>query len=108
MEMNAYQAAAKETAVFPKDQGIVYTALGLTSEAGEVADKVKKVIRDNEGVFTEEVREAIKRELGDVLWYVSGLAWELGYTLEDVADTNITKLSSRFQRGQIGGSGDDR
>lgn len=108
MDMNAYQAAAKETAVFPKDLGIVYTTLGLTSEAGEVADKVKKVIRDNDGVFTEEIRDAIKRELGDVLWYVSGLAWELGYTLEDVAATNITKLSSRFQRGQIGGSGDDR
>lgn len=108
MDMNAYQAAAKETAVFPKDLGIVYTTLGLTSEAGEVADKVKKVIRDNDGVFTEEIRDAIKRELGDVLWYVSGLAWELGYTLEDVAATNIIKLSSRFQRGQIGGSGDDR
>ena len=77
MEMNAYQAAAKETAVFPPDQGIVYTALGLASEAGEVTDKVKKVIRDSGGVFSDEAREAIKKELGDVLWYVSGLAWEL-------------------------------
>ena len=108
MEMNAYQAAAKETAVFPPDQGIVYTTLGLASEAGEVADKVKKVIRDNDGVFSEEVRESIKKELGDVLWYVSGLAWELGYSLDDVADANIIKLSSRFDRGKIGGSGDDR
>ncbi len=108
MEMNAYQAAAKETAVFPPDQGIVYTALGLASEAGEVTDKVKKVIRDNGGVFSDEAREAIKKELGDVLWYVSGLAWELGYTLTEVADANIEKLSSRFERGKIGGSGDDR
>lgn len=108
MEMNAYQAAAKETAVFPPDQGIVYTALGLASEAGEVTDKVKKVIRDNEGVFSYDAREAIKKELGDVLWYVSGLAWELGFTLTEVADANIEKLSSRFERGKIGGSGDDR
>lgn len=108
MEMNAYQAAAKETAVFPPDQGIVYTALGLASEAGEVTDKVKKVIRDSDGVFSEEARDAIKKELGDVLWYVSGLAWELGYTLTEVADANIQKLSSRFERGKIGGSGDDR
>jgi NTP pyrophosphatase (non-canonical NTP hydrolase) len=108
MEMNAYQVAANETAVFPPDQGIVYTTLGLASEAGEVADKVKKVIRDSDGVFSEEVRESIKMELGDVLWYVSGLAWELGYSLDDVADANITKLSSRFDRGKIGGSGDDR
>jgi|TARA_R110000868_G_scaffold102674_5_gene282805 NTP pyrophosphatase (non-canonical NTP hydrolase) len=108
MEMNAYQVAAKETAVFPPDQGIVYTTLGLASEAGEVADKVKKVIRDNDGVFSEEVRESIKKELGDVLWYVSGLAWELGYSLDNVAAANIAKLSSRFERGKIGGSGDDR
>lgn len=108
MEMNAYQAAAQETAVFPSDQGIVYTALGLASEAGEVTDKVKKVIRDSGGVFSDDAKDAIKKELGDVLWYVSGLAWELGYTLDQVADANITKLSSRYDRGKIGGSGDDR
>jgi|TARA_R110000803_G_scaffold37598_13_gene81110 NTP pyrophosphatase (non-canonical NTP hydrolase) len=108
MDMNAYQAAAKETAVFPPDQGIVYTALGLASEAGEVADKVKKAIRDKDSVFSDEVRESIKKELGDVLWYVSGLAWELGYSLDEVAAGNIAKLASRYNRGTIGGSGDDR
>jgi NTP pyrophosphatase (non-canonical NTP hydrolase) len=108
MEMNAYQAAAKETAVFPPEKGIEYTTLGLVSEAGEVADKVKKVIRDSGGHFSDEVKEAIKKELGDVLWYVSGMAWELGFTLTDVAETNILKLSSRYERGKIGGSGDDR
>jgi NTP pyrophosphatase (non-canonical NTP hydrolase) len=108
MEMNAYQAAAKETAVFPPDSGIVYTALGLVSEGGEVADKIKKIIRDQGGEFSDEAREAIKKELGDVLWYVAGLAWELGFTLDDVAETNILKLSSRYERGKIGGSGDDR
>lgn len=81
MEMNAYQAAAKETAVFPPDSGIVYTALGLVSEGGEVADKIKKIIRDQGGEFSDEAREAIKKELGDVLWYVAGLAWELGFTI---------------------------
>ncbi len=108
MDINAYQAAATETAVFPPDQGIVYTTLGLASEAGEVADKVKKAIRDNDGHFSGEVREAIKKELGDVLWYVSGLAWELGFDLNSVAEANILKLASRKERGKIGGSGDDR
>lgn len=106
--MNAYQAAANETAIFPPDQGIVYTALGLASEAGEVTDKVKKVIRDSDGDFSSEAREGIKKELGDVLWYVSSLARELGFTLEEVAEANILKLSSRFDRDMIGGSGDDR
>lgn len=108
MHMNAYQAAANETAIFPPDQGIVYTALGLASEAGEVTDKVKKVIRDSDGDFSSEAREGIKKELGDVLWYVSSLARELGFTLEEVAEANILKLSSRFDRDMIGGSGDDR
>jgi NTP pyrophosphatase (non-canonical NTP hydrolase) len=108
MDMNAYQAAANETAIFPPDQGIVYTALGLASEAGEVTDKVKKVIRDSGGDFSSEAREGIKKELGDVLWYVSSLARELGFTLEEVAEANILKLSSRFDRDMIGGSGDER
>jgi NTP pyrophosphatase (non-canonical NTP hydrolase) len=108
MEMNAYQVAANETAVFPPTRGVEYTTLGLTSEAGEVADKVKKVIRDNNGEFSEQHKADIVKELGDVLWYVSSLAWELGYTLDNVADMNISKLSSRKERGKIGGSGDDR
>lgn len=108
MNMNEYQDAARKTAVFPKQQGLVYTTLGLTSEAGEVADKVKKVIRDNDGNFSDDVKQAIKKELGDVLWYVAGMAGELGFTLDDVASTNIMKLTSRQDRGKIGGSGDDR
>ena len=81
---------------------------GLTGEAGEVADKVKKVIRDRGGVFDADTREAIKLELGDVLWYVAQLASELGYDLNEVADANLQKLSSRAARGRIGGSGDQR
>ena len=77
-------------------------------QAGEVADKVKKVMRDRNGVFDAETREAIKLELGDVLWYVAQLSQELGYDLEEVAIANLNKLSSRAARGRLGGNGDDR
>ena len=109
MEMNSYQDAARKTASYP-DVGSnpIYPTLGLTGEAGEVADKVKKVIRDSGGVFDADTREAIKLELGDVLWYVAQLASELGYDLNEVADANLQKLSSRAARGRIGGSGDQR
>jgi NTP pyrophosphatase (non-canonical NTP hydrolase) len=82
--------------------------LGLTGEAGEVADKVKKVLRDRDGVFDLERREAIKLELGDVLWYVAQLSSELGFELNEVAEANLNKLASRAKRGQIKGSGDER
>ena len=109
MEMNSYQDAARKTAAYP-DVGSnpIYPTLGLTGEAGEVADKVKKVIRDRGGVFDADTCEAIKLELGDVLWYVAQLASELGYDLNEVADANLQKLSSRAARGRIGGSGDQR
>ena len=109
MELNSYQAAARRTAAYP-DIGCnpIYPTLGLTGEAGEVADKVKKVLRDRGGVFDAETREAIKLELGDVLWYVAQLSRELGYDLEEVAAANLAKLSSRAARGRIAGSGDQR
>ena len=109
MDLNIYQAAARETAAYPDvGNNLIYPTLGLTGEAGEVADKVKKVLRDRGGVFDPETREAIKLELGDVLWYVSQLSSELGYDLEEVASTNLAKLSSRAARGRIAGSGDQR
>lgn len=109
MEMNSYQDAARTTAAYPDvGRNPIYPTLGLTGEAGEVADKVKKVIRDRGGVFDADTREAIKLELGDVLWYVAQLASELGYDLNEVADANLQKLSSRAARGRIGGSGDQR
>ena len=109
MELNSYQDAARKTATYP-DVGCnpTYPTLGLTGEAGEVADKVKKVIRDRGGVFDSATREAIKLELGDVLWYVAQLSSELGYDLNEVAEANLQKLSSRAARGRIGGSGDQR
>lgn len=108
MKLTEYQEKAMETAVFPEQYGLVYTALGLVGEAGEVAEKVKKVLRDCNGELSQERKEQIMKELGDVLWYVSALCTELGYELEDVAKSNLEKLSSRFKRGVIGGSGDDR
>ena len=86
-----------------ESKNLNYMALGLASEAGEVAGKVKKLIRDGE--FD---RRAALKELGDVLWYVAGCAYELCYTLEDVARVNIAKLEDRRRRDAISGEGDDR
>ena len=109
MHLNSYQQAARKTARYP-DVGSnpIYPTLGLTGEAGEVADKVKKVLRDRDGVFDADTREAIMLELGDVLWYVSQLASELGYDLEEIAAANLAKLASRAARGRLSGSGDLR
>lgn len=108
MTVNEYQQAALTTAIYPEDKRIIYPTLGMTGEAGEVADKVKKVIRDNGQVFTDEKKREIAKEIGDVLWYCATLANDLGYSLEDIAEMNIEKLESRKQRGMIGGSGDNR
>ena len=108
MELNEYQQKALETAVYPQEYKVVYPALGMTGEAGEVADKVKKIIRDNSGEMTPESKEALVKECGDVLWYVAVFANDLGYTLEDVARMNYEKLKSRQKRGKLGGSGDER
>ena len=83
-------------------------ALGLTGEAGELADKIKKVYRDKGGVFKQEERVAIVKELGDVLWYLTRLGATLGFSLEQIAEINVEKLADRAKRGKIGGSGDDR
>ncbi len=109
MDLNQYQHKSRETALYPNvGNNAIYPTLGLVGEAGEVADKVKKVLRDNNGEFDLEVKRLIKYELGDVLWYVAQLSTELGFDLDDVAETNLRKLSSRVKRGQIGGSGDTR
>ncbi len=86
----------------------IYPTLGLAGETGEVCEKVKKVIRDNGGNFDADAVSAIRKELGDVLWYVARLAAELGLDMEDVAAENLNKLASRKERGQLHGSGDDR
>jgi NTP pyrophosphatase (non-canonical NTP hydrolase) len=108
MEFAEYQRFSRRTAAYPREAWLTYPALGLAGEAGEVAEHAKKAIRDDAGVIDDERREAISKELGDVLWYVSQLASELGLELEDIARTNLEKLFSRQRRGVLSGSGDDR
>ncbi|MFA7141877.1 MAG: nucleoside triphosphate pyrophosphohydrolase family protein [Candidatus Paceibacterota bacterium] len=109
MNFNEYQKKARETAIYPnKDNNFIYPTLGLVGEAGEVAEKIKKVIRDDNGVITPLKREEIKKELGDVLWYISSLACELNIELEEIAEKNIEKLYSRLERNKVHGDGDNR
>ncbi len=109
MNFKEYQKQSRRTALYPnQDDNYIYPTLGLTGEAGEVAEKIKKIIRDKEGVISEEDRQAISKELGDVLWYVSQLASELKLDLTDVAQGNLDKLQSRLDRGVLAGDGDNR
>lgn len=110
MNFNDYQQQATKTAGYPRvdGHGWMYPALGLANEAGEVTGKLKKVIRDNNGVIDDARRQDISKELGDVLWYIAQLATELDIQLGDVAKANIAKLASRQQRGVLGGDGDNR
>ena len=109
MDFKTYQKKARLTAQYPNlDQNYIYPTLGLVGEAGEVAEKVKKVIRDKKGIFDEESKNGIKKELGDVLWYLSNLCNEFDFHLEDVASQNLVKLKLRAAKGKISGSGDDR
>ena len=108
MTLNEYQQKALETAIYSDEYKIIYPALGMCGEAGEVADKVKKVIRDNNQEFNQEKKGEIAKEIGDVLWYCATLAHDLGYSLEEIAEINYTKLKSRQMRGKIGGEGDNR
>ena len=98
-----YQDFTDSTAIYPPEKGLEYTALGLASEAGEFAGKVKKAIRDN----TYDA-DAMAAELGDVLWYLARAAAELDYHLSTIAEMNVEKLKSRKERNVLGGSGDDR
>lgn len=108
MTLNEYQEIARQTAVYPDEHRITYPSLGLASEAGEVAGKVKKVLRDHDGNFDSNQKDAIKDELGDVLWYVAVLAAEIGFSLDDVASRNAAKLEARMAKGKIQGEGDYR
>ena len=109
MTFNDYQTQSRKTAIYPDlGKNFVYPVLGLTGEAGEVADKMKKTLRDDKGVVTEEKKLEIKKELGDVLWYVAQIATELGLSLDEIASVNLEKLFSRMERGKLTGSGDNR
>lgn len=108
MELSEYQRLSRSTAKYPRQEALTYPALGLAGEAGEFADHAKKVIRDDGGAITSQRREAMAKELGDVLWYVAQLASELDIELEQIAQDNLDKLRSRMERGVLSGSGDDR
>ena len=106
MNFKDYQDQASKTAIYKHE--VIYPALGLANEAGEVLGKIKKVLRDNDGDFTPEKREEIGKEIGDVLWYISALARDLNLSLDAIAQQNLDKLNSRLSRGVLGGSGDNR
>ncbi len=109
MDFNQYQKNAFSTARYPdKGKNIFYPVLGLCGESGEVAEKVKKVIRDNNGQVSENTKLELAKELGDVLWYIAALATELELDMNEIAEKNIEKLFSRRDRGKIKGSGDNR
>lgn len=113
MDLNLYQRATADTALYPGAgygtmEALSYATLGLAGEAGEIANKVKKVIRDDNGVLTVEKAQAISDELGDVLWYLARVAEEVKTALNAVAEKNLDKLNSRRERGVIQGSGDNR
>lgn len=113
MDFNEYQEKAKKYDFFEPENsltspGFIEKILGLTGEAGETADKIKKIIRDKGGIASKDDKSAIMKELGDTLWYLATLARYLGIPLSDVAETNIEKLESRVQRGTMHGEGDNR
>ena len=104
-----YENLAGQTAIFPKEKALEYLALGMTSEAGEVAGKVKKLIRDGDDVEGFEMKKiAIASEIGDVLWYCAMMAKEVGVPLNDIMKENLKKLHGRKERGTLQGSGDER
>lgn len=108
-QFEQYQTIVEESAIYPKEFGILYPVLGLNGEAGEVAEKVKKLIRDKDYKNPDsETIESVIKELGDCLWYLTMAAKEYGYTLEDVAKMNADKILSRKERNTQHGSGDNR
>lgn len=109
MNIDDYQLEAAKTAIYPnRGSNLPYVVLGLVGEAGEIANKAKKVLRDDGGKITSAKADDLAAELGDVLWYVAMIADELGVKLSDVAATNLAKLASRQSRNQLQGSGDAR
>jgi len=109
MTFEEYQNKSRETAIYPSlGSNFIYPTLGLVGESGEVAEKIKKILRDKEGVIDEDSRKEIAKELGDVLWYLAQLSSELNLSLDDIAKMNIEKISSRKERNVLSGDGDNR
>lgn len=114
MNFSEYNKISSETLFYPqKPNGELsiapmYLALGVTGEGGELGEKIKKVYRDYGGIFTQESILEIKKEVGDVLWYLNRLSEELGFTLESAAELNVTKIQDRIKREVLRGQGDNR
>ena len=104
-----YQDEAESTAIYPdKGDNIYYPALGLAGEAGEVCEKIKKIMRDQKGFITQENEDELVKELGDVLWYVANIASEINRNMSEIAEVNLQKLEDRKNRGKLQGSGYNR
>lgn len=109
MNLNHYQEQAIKTAIYPNEFKIIYPTIGLAGETGEIAEKIKKIIRDESiNSISQDKLQDLKKELGDVLWYIAVLATDLNLNLNDIAQTNLDKLQSRQQRNKLSGSGDNR
>src|SRR5215208_596867 len=109
MDFTTYQIKSRKTAGYPAiGHSVIYPILGLVNEAGEVAGTIKKVFRDENGEISEDTRQALKAELGDVLLYIAQVATELNLSLDEIAEYNIVKLYDRLERGKIQGDGDNR
>lgn len=110
MDFDEYQKRALTTVLTTDDtfKDLLHWVLGINGESGEIAEKVKKIIRDKNGEVSDEDKKDLAKEIGDVLWYLAVFADQLGISLDDIAQQNLEKLQSRKQRGVLGGSGDDR
>lgn len=109
MTFNEYQIASNKTAQYPKEElALYYLGLGIAGEAGEVAEKIKKILRNDNGVVTDEKKLELKKELGDILWYMAQVGVVLGFEFDDVAETNLIKLQDRLDRGVLKSEGDNR
>lgn len=114
MKLSDYSSQAISTDLYKKENqpidshAMLEKVFGLVGEAGEVAEKFKKILRDKNGQATEEDKKELMKELGDVLWYVNSVGIYLGYTLEEIAQSNLDKVLSRKDRGVTKGSGDNR
>ncbi len=110
MKFDEYQKRALSTVLTTDDKfkDLLHWVLGINGESGEIAEKIKKIIRDKGGKVSAEDKQELAKEIGDVLWYLAVLAEDLGVSLDDIAVANLEKLQSRKQRGVLGGSGDNR
>ena len=109
MTFDMYQGWARLTAIYPNlNNNFIYPVLGLCGEAGEVAEKIKKIIRDDNEIISEDKKNEVAKEIGDVIWYAANLCSELGLRLDDVAELNIEKLKNRLEQNTLHGSGDNR